>query len=153
MRISELLTPAGLACDLKVRGKKGALDTLASLLAAEVPGLSRAEILEGLTARERLGSTGLGLGVAIPHGRLHGIDRAHGAFLRIKGCVDFDAIDNQPVDLLFALIVPSESTDEHLMILAQLAEMFSEVDFIAHLRASTNPGETYQLLAAWEPRR
>jgi PTS system nitrogen regulatory IIA component len=153
MRVSEILSPSGLACDLKIRGKKGALETLAKLLAAEVPGLSSAEIFESLAARERLGSTGLGLGVAIPHGRLPGIDRAHAAFLHSMDSVDFGAIDDQPVDLFFGLIVPAESTDEHLMILAQLAEMFSEANFIAHLRATSNPGETYRLLTAWEPRR
>jgi len=153
MRISEILTLSRLACDVNVRSKKGVLEALAKLLTNDVANLSADAIFDSLIARERLGSTGLGGGIAIPHGRISGVDRAYGAFMRTREGVAFDAIDNKPVDLFFALVVPAESTDEHLGILAQLAEMFSDGSFVTRLRASLTPHDIYRLLTTWERRQ
>jgi PTS system nitrogen regulatory IIA component len=103
-------------------------------------------VSDRLLERERLGSTGLGRGVAIPHGRLEDCDRAIGAFLFLEKPVDFDAIDSQPVDLIFALLVPQECNDEHLMILAQLAEKFSNEAFVAELRNQASASEIHKML-------
>jgi nitrogen PTS system EIIA component len=97
-----------------------------------------------------LGSTGLGHGVAIPHGRMGGLEAPIGAFVSLESAIDFDALDRQPVDLLFALLVPQESTSEHLQLLAQLAQMFSDAGFSGQLRASRDGRELYQLLQHWD---
>jgi PTS system nitrogen regulatory IIA component len=152
MRIADILTRERVACNVKARSKKAVLEALANLIASQVPELTSAEVFSSLITRERLGSTGLEHGVAIPHGRIDHSDRAHSAFIYTEEGIDFDAVDNQPVDLFFALLVPSESTDEHLKILAQLAEMFSDDEFLAHLRNCRSPDELYQLLIAWTPR-
>jgi mannitol/fructose-specific phosphotransferase system IIA component (Ntr-type) len=105
------------------------------------------DIFDSLLNRERLGSTGLGTGVAIPHGRMTGIDAPVGAIITLKNGVDYDAVDHQPVDLLFALVVPEASTDEHLQILATLARMFSDRKLCENLRASQDAEQL--LRACW----
>lgn len=152
MRISDVLSGRAVACDVKARSKKGVLEALANLIAAEAPELTSVQVFHSLSSRERLGSTGVGRGVAIPHGRVDCGGRPLGAFLSTSGGVEFDAIDNQPVDLFFALLVPNDSTDEHLKMLAQLAEMFSDGDFVTSLRACKSPDRLYALLTAWAPR-
>ncbi len=112
--------------DASVTSKKRALELLSSLLADVEPELGECEIFNGLVARERLGSTGLGHGVAIPHGRFKHLDGAYGALIKLNEAVDFDAVDGEPVALVFALMVPEESTDEHLQLLSSLAEMFRD---------------------------
>lgn len=146
MQIAEILTPARIAGDVDVTSKKGVLELLANLIAEDTPELTQAEIFDSLCARERLGSTGLGHGVAIPHGRLKGSKLTLGAFVQLNEGVDYDAVDQQPVDLLFALLVPEESTDEHLQILARLAEMFSNNDLVGQLRRGGNSATLYDLL-------
>ena len=99
-----------------------------------------------LLSRERLGSTGLGSGIAIPHGRLPQGKKTLAAFIQLQEAVDYDASDKLPVDLLFALIVPEESTDEHLQILSTLAEKFSEQNMLQQLRSATSSDELFALL-------
>ena len=129
------------------------LEFRAGLLATSSPSLTEVEIFDSLLNRERLGSTGLGTGVAIPHGRIPGIDAPVGAIVTLNSGVDYDAIDRQPVDLLFALLVPEESTDEHLQILASLAQMFSDRKLSARLRECESAEQLLQLLDGWEPQR
>lgn len=148
MRISDILSADRVACRLDVSSKKGALEELAQMIASGAPALSSAEIFESLIARERLGSTGLGHGVAIPHGRLKNSDQTLGAFALLARAVDYDAIDQQPVDLLFALTVPQHSTDEHLEILARLAEMFSDAELVARLRGESTAAGLFKLLTS-----
>jgi PTS system nitrogen regulatory IIA component len=104
-------------------------------------------------SRERLGGTGIGHGVAIPHGRLKHGDRPRAAMIRLKQGVDFDAIDNEPVDLLFALVVPEQSTEEHLKILAMLAAMFQDAGFRQRLRQAGSAEEIMQIIRDWQSRQ
>lgn len=146
MQIAEILTPSRVAGNVDVSGKKGVLELLADLIADDCPDQTQVEIFDSLCARERLGSTGLGHGVAIPHGRLKGSKQTLGAFIQLNEGVDYDAVDQQPVDLLFALLVPEVSTDEHLQVLAKLAEMFSNVELVNQLRQGGSTMTLYDLL-------
>ena len=134
MDITNLITPERIVCDSEVASKKRVIEVLSELLATGQPDLVARPIFDSLIGRERLGSTGLGHGVALPHGRFNQSQRAVGAFVKLKKGVDFDAIDRQPVDLVFGLLVPDHYTDEHLKILAYLAEMFSDRAFCQQLR-------------------
>ena len=149
--LAELLSERRVACLSHVTSKKKVLENLSALLVADLPELSEAEVFDSLCDRERLGGTGLGHGVALPHGRLSGLDRAVCAFLRLRRGVDYDALDGQPVDLVCGLLVPEESTSEHLEILSALAEMFSDAEFCARLRAAADAAELYRLLTQWRP--
>ena len=146
MPISELLQPARIACLQDSSSKKRCLETLSTLLAGALTDFTDGEIFNSLIGRERLGSTGLGDGVALPHGRLRGLKEPIAALVTLKHSIDFDAIDRKPVDLLFALLVPEDSTDEHLQILAQLARMFSNADFCTRLRSCTNSEQCFELI-------
>lgn len=146
MQIAEILNPERIAVSNGITSKKGVLEELARLIALDTPDLTQTEVFDSLCARERLGSTGLGHGVAIPHGRLKGGKHTLGAFIQLNDGVDYDAVDQQPVDLLFALLVPEESTDEHLQILARLAEMFSDTDLVNKLRYARSSERLYELL-------
>ncbi len=117
------------------------------MIAARDPSLTVNAVFDCLLARERLGSTGLEEGVAIPHGRMRGITRAIGAFMRLNQGVDFDAQDRQPVDLVFGLLVPEDATDEHLQILSQLAEMLSDPSLREQLRTAESEQSIFDLLA------
>lgn len=154
MQISTLLEPDRIACLQDSSSKKRTLDLLSRLLADALPAYSEGELFDSLINRERLGSTGLGNGVALPHGRLAGLEAPLAAFVTLtNGGIDFDAVDNQPVDLLFALLVPEESTDEHLQILARLAAMFSDSDFCTSLRACTTPQQCLDQISRWDTRQ
>lgn len=114
--------------------KKRILEQAARLLAATAEDPSAEQIFERLLERERLGSTGLAGGVALPHARMPGIHESRGAFLRLAEAVDFDALDGQPVDLIFALLVPEDANEEHLKLLASLAAMFNDENLRNQLR-------------------
>jgi PTS system nitrogen regulatory IIA component len=145
MRIADLLTPERIVFEVNVSSKKRAMELLSKQLASATTGLNTADILNRLIARERLGSTGFGHGVAIPHSRMDNIENAIGAVLKLQQGIDFDAADQQPVDFLFALLVPEASTDEHLELLSQLAEMFSEETIRTQLRTAKNARELIQI--------
>ncbi len=151
MKIADLLNLDRIEPGSQAASKKRALEELSAMLARSVPELSQEQIFESLLGRERLGSTGLGHGVALPHGRVQGRDQAIGAFLRLEQGVDFDAIDNQPVDMLFALLVPEQFTDEHLNILAQLAEMFANSGLCDEIRKSRSGEQVLDLISHWTP--
>jgi len=125
--------------------KKRVLEQAAQLLAAHNEEPSAEQIFERLLERERLGSTGLAGGVALPHARMPGIQETRGAFLRLAEPVEFDALDGNPVDLVFALLVPEDATEEHLQLLAQLAAMFNEEELREQLRAA-EAGEALAIL-------
>jgi PTS system nitrogen regulatory IIA component len=146
MSIKNLLSADFIIHDLKVGSKKRVMDHISAIISDGVDNTDYDTIFSGLIERERLGSTGIGEGVAIPHCRLDDIEDAVGVFFKLSQAVDFDAIDKQPVDLIFALVVPSNSCDEHLNTLAQLAEMFSQEDNRNRLRKCTNAEELYQML-------
>ena len=153
MHIASLISPQRVACCERTTSKKRALERLSELLAQDVPSITTEEVFDSLIGRERLGSTGLGQGVAIPHGRMSGLQEPVGACIRLAGAIDFDALDRKPVDLLFALLVPEESTDEHLQLLAQLAQMFSDPAFTQQLRETGNSQDLYDLLQRWNADR
>ncbi len=147
MNVKDILTVDRIVCGRDVTSKKKALETTAALLGSAEATVPAHAIAGGLFARERLGSTGLGEGVALPHTRSSNVGRATGAFLKLDRPVDYDAPDGEPVDLLFGLMVPEESTEEHLQILARLAEMFSDPTLRSRLRRSVDPTEVLGILS------
>ncbi len=146
MAIVELLTPARVLCRSSARSKKVVLEELARLLVQGTTAASKEEVFNSLLARERLGSTGFGHGVAIPHGRVAGAYRPRGACLFTQAGVDFDALDNEPVDLYFALLVPTDNQREHLEILAQIAALLSDPDLVSGLRGCRSDEALFLLL-------
>ena len=147
MRIADLVTPERVRLEAGITSKKRALELLGTLLSSDAatrPELPANLVFEALSAREKLGSTGLGHGVAIPHGRMNEIDAPRVAVLRLQEGVEFEAIDHEPVDILIALIVPEEATSEHLELLAQLARGLSQPDNIAAIRRAADAPALHQ---------
>jgi len=150
MHISSLLSPSRIVCHQDSGSKKRSLELLSHLLSTALPAFSEGELFDSLIERERLGSTGLGHGVALPHGRINGLDAPIAALVTLQSGIDYDAIDHQPVDLLFALLVPEESTDEHLQILAHLAAMFSDTDLCVVLRNCSSSEQCLDQINHWD---
>ena len=146
MEISDILTRERILCNVDLSSKKAALETLAGLIADAGDGVTRQEVFNSLLSRERLGGTGLGNGIALPHGRLKNSLATTAAFIKLKQGVDYDSSDRRPVDLIFALLVPEQSTEEHLRVLARLAEMFDKPDFLARLRMQNSSETIFELL-------
>jgi PTS system nitrogen regulatory IIA component len=152
MQVAELLNLDRISCNTQSASKKRVLEQLSQLLAANQETLTQNQIFDSLISRERLGSTGLGHGVAIPHGRLKESDTTLAAFIKLQEGIDFDASDSQPVDLLFALLVPEEATDEHLQLLAQLARMFSDAELVQQLRTAPDARSLLAAIQEWQGR-
>jgi len=152
MQLTDFLTTDRIACNVDAQSKKRALEKLGELLSHDQNSISATDIFDCLLSRERLGGTGIGFGVAIPHGRLKDSNHTTAALIQLNHGIDFDAADNQPVDLLFALVVPDKATEEHLKILALLAAMFKEDDMRAHLREAESPEGVMQLIREWQSR-
>lgn len=146
--ISQLLPPSNVLLDLEAGSKKRVFEQ-AGLLFENNQGIAQSQVFESLFAREKLGSTGLGQGIAIPHGRIKGLREAIAAFVKMKTPIPFDAPDGKPVNLIFILLVPERATDLHLQILSELAQMFSDKSLRKSLLASIDAGETHQLLTGW----
>ena len=146
MKLSEILSPNCVRLDTDATSKKRVLESASELLADTDKSLSPRQVFDCLLAREKLGSTGLGHGVAIPHGRIPGLDKTIGVFLKVPKGVDFDAPDSEPVDLVFALLVPEESTEEHLQVLASLASYFDSEGARNALRDEDSPQKARELL-------
>ena len=147
--VGEVLGVGDVHLDLAASTKADLLEQIAGLLAGR-HGLSKAEVLESLTAREQLGSTGLGHGVAIPHARMYQCDTATGVFVRTKAAVPFDAPDGKPVSIFLALVVPKQATQRHLQLLATAAAMFSDKTFRDVLKASADRSAVRDLLLGWQ---
>jgi nitrogen PTS system EIIA component len=147
--LSALLTPSRVAVDVEVRDKKALFEHAATLLESGA-GLTRQQVVDSLMTRERMGSTGLGQGIAIPHGRVKGLREATGAFLRLRTAIAFDAPDERPVSLVFILLVPERATDVHLQILSKLAEMFGDRGLRAQLAAAPDALSAQRLIASWQ---
>jgi PTS system nitrogen regulatory IIA component len=150
MHLLDLLSPARVRTDAIVSGKKRLLERVAGLLAEGAGGEGERAIFDTLCGRERLGSTGLGHGVAIPHARSARALNPAGAFLRLHEPIDFGSPDGEPVDLVFALVVPEHFAQQHLLLLSELAEMFGDEVFRARLRAAPDAGALYTLLSDWQ---
>lgn len=142
----ELIDEARIGCGLEIASKKRLLETLAGLLARDHLRLHPETVFERLLERERLGSTGLGHGIALPHARTGEVTEVVGAFVRTVRGVDYDATDGEPVDLAFALLVPAAANDEHLRLLAHLASLFSNPEIREQLRAATSPAMLLHVL-------
>ena len=148
--IAKLLPPSNILLDLDVTSKKRLFEQ-AGLLFENNQGIARSTVFDSLFAREKLGSTGLGQGVAIPHGRIKGIKEAIGAFLRLKNPVPFDAPDGKAVGVVFVLLVPEQATERHLQILSELAQMFSDRDMREALNAAGDAAMMHKKITVWKP--
>ena len=148
--VGRLLSPSHVLVDLQASSKKRLFEQ-AGLLFENHDGIARSQVFDSLFARERLGSTGLGQGVAIPHGRIKGLKDALGALIRVAQPVPFDAPDGAPVTLAFILLVPEKATEKHLQILSELAQMFSDRSLREAMMAAKDAAELHQLVTAWQP--
>lgn len=148
--ISPLLKPADVLIDVDVASKKRLFEVAAQLF-QEDRKVSAQEVFDSLFSREKLGSTGLGYGIAIPHGRIKQLQDTACAFVRLKAPIDFDSPDSLPVDLVFILLAPAAATDVHLQILGELAAMFSDAEFRARLRKAPDAAALHRLITEWTP--
>lgn len=148
--ISPLLPASNIMLDLDVSSKKRVFEQV-GLLFENNHSIARSVVFDSLFAREKLGSTGLGQGIAIPHGRIKGLKDAIGAIVRMKQPIPFDAPDGQNVNLIFVLLVPDRATDLHLQILSELAQMFSDKPFRERLLSAQDAAQLHQLVAEWQP--
>lgn len=146
IRLENILTPERSLVDVPGGSKKRVLEQIAKVIAQDLPDLDSQIIFESFIAREKLGSTGFGNGIAIPHCRMAGCAAPLSAVLRLTAPVDFDAIDGAPVDLLFVLLVPEAATDEHLELLRQIASMLDREDVRERLRRASTGQELYQIV-------
>lgn len=146
--VAQILPPSNVVIDMDVSSKKRVFEQ-AGLLFENNHSIARAQVFDSLFAREKLGSTGLGQGVAIPHGRVKGLKNAVGALVRMKTPIPFDAPDGQGVSLIFLLMVPDRATDAHLQILSELAEMFSDKVFRDQLLAAATASDLHSLITGW----
>jgi nitrogen PTS system EIIA component len=142
----DLIDETRIRCGLDLTSKKRLLETLAQLLASAHPRLDEDTVFEHLLERERLGSTGLGHGIGLPHARTKDVSSVIGAFVQLHQGVDYDTSDGEPVDLAFALLVPDEANDEHLRLLAQLAGLFSDPEVRAQLRSAASVAALLHIL-------
>src|SRR5215510_12629808 len=145
MTLTDLVAPHAVVPALKVNSKKQAIQELAAR-AAELTGQGEREILEILQQREKLGSTGIGNGIAIPHGKLPKLERLFGLFARLDRPIDFEALDAQPVDLIFLLLAPEGAGADHLKALAQVARLLRDPDIAHKLRESRDAEALYAVL-------
>ncbi len=148
--IAKLLPPSNIVLDIDVTSKKRLFEQ-AGLLFENNQGVARSLVFDSLFARERLGSTGLGHGVAIPHGRIKGLKEAVGAFIRLAQPVPFDAPDGKPVTLVFVLLVPEQATERHLQVLSELAQMFGDRELRERLATDASAGSLHQHITEWQP--
>ncbi|MCW8836637.1 MAG: PTS IIA-like nitrogen regulatory protein PtsN [Rhodospirillales bacterium] len=145
MEITDLISPKAVVADLKATSKKQALQELATL-ASELTGLHERAIFDVLLERERLGTTGIGNGIAIPHGKLPQLERLYGVFARLSKPINFDSIDDQPVDLIFLLLAPESAGADHLKALARVSRLLRDKAACEKLRGSENPEALFALL-------
>jgi PTS system nitrogen regulatory IIA component len=146
MDIADLLTPGSVIANLRVASKKQTLQELARR-AVHITGLPERRVFDVLLERERLGSTGVGMGIAIPHGKLSELHRLHGIFARLERPVDFAAVDDRPVDLIFLLLAPEGAGADHLKALARVSRLLRNAAVCEKLRGTDNADALYALLA------
>ena len=147
-QIIKILPPDNIVADLEASSKKRVFEQ-AGLLFENNHGIARATVYDALFDREKLGSTGLGQGIAIPHGRIKGLKEAKGAFLRLAAAVPYEAPDSLPVNLMFVLLVPEAATEKHLQLLSELAQMFSDKAFREALVAAPDAAALHAQFAQW----
>jgi PTS system nitrogen regulatory IIA component len=147
---SQILPPANVVLDLDVSSKKRAFEQV-GLIFENNCRIARSIVSDNLFARERLGSTGLGHGVAVPHGRIKGLKAPLAAFVRLQAPIPFESPDGQPVNLLVFLLIPDHVTQQHLEILSEIAEMFSDAPFREVLATLSDPAAVHARLITWQP--
>ena len=152
MQLAKILPRNNVLLDVDASSKTQLFEQVASLLEDHCS-IARSVVLENLLAREALGSTGLGRGVAVPHGRIKGMKAAMAAFVRLKEPVAFDSPDDEPVKLMIVVLIPDNVTQQHLEILSEIAEMFSNETFRAMLATETDPNSVHAQIAEWKPGR
>ncbi|RUO30604.1 PTS IIA-like nitrogen-regulatory protein PtsN [Aliidiomarina sedimenti] len=145
MQLNEILSLDCTHCAVQDSSKKKLLETISGMVAPKLAGISRADVFDSLLQRERLGSTGIGLGIAIPHGRLEKAGKPVAVLVTMAHAVDFDAIDNQPVDIIFALLVPENEPEQHLRTLAEVAKRLNQKECCRALRKATTDQELYDI--------
>jgi PTS system nitrogen regulatory IIA component len=148
--VAQLLSPEDILLDLDVSTKKRVFEEVGRLLERR-HGVVQTQVVESLSAREKLGSTGLGQGVALPHARIKHLRQAVAAFVRLKLPIPFEAPDGKPVSEMLVLLVPEHATDQHLQLLAEVAQMFCDRGFREQLRTGVDPGGICHLFADWTP--
>ncbi|HEU4969040.1 PTS sugar transporter subunit IIA [Sphingomonas sp.] len=151
MDLTEFLDGNAIVADLPVANKKGLFQALGGI-AERTMGLTAKDVVDRLNERERLGTTGFGGGVAIPHGRIEGLDGIRAAFVRIEKPIDYGAIDDLPIDLAFMLLSPADAGADHLKALAQVSRRLRDRTFVANLRGAVTPDAIYALFAHTETR-
>lgn len=144
---SDLLSPGRTLADVKINSKKRLLEFISTTLAKKNKSLNSREIFESLCAREQLGSTALGNGVAIPHGRIGGTESVEALFLRLMKPLPYETNDGKPVDLIFALVLPTQCTNDHSKLLSSIATRFSDPELLENARKATDANEIWQLLS------
>lgn len=150
--LARILPKNNVVLDLEVSSKKRAFEQ-AGLLFENNSGIARSTVSENLFAREKMGSTGLGHGVAVPHGRIKGLKAPMAAFVRLATPIPFEAPDGKPVNLLIFLLIPDNVTQQHLEILSEIAEMFSDASFRKVLSEEADAAVVHQMISAWKPGR
>ena len=147
--ISKVMPPENVILDTDSTSKKRIFERI-GILFENTQRVARSQVFDSLFAREKLGSTGLGHGVAIPHGRIKGLRDAVATFVKTQTAIPFDAPDGQPVNLIFVLLVPERATDLHLQLLGELAQMFSDKTFREKLQSSNDAAVIHQLFVSWQ---
>lgn len=148
-QIAQLLPEENILLGIEATSKKRLFEQV-GLLFEERSQIARAVVFDSLFAREKLGSTGLGQGIAIPHGRIKGLQHALAAFVRPQQPIPFDAPDGRPVEQVFVLLVPEHATEEHLQLLSELAQMFSDKSFRDRIASTGAPTDLHQLFSSWD---
>ncbi len=149
MKLIDILSPTLIFTSISLSSKKKVLEQLAKKFESET-GIDEAEIFEALCERERLGSTGLGQGVAIPHGRIGGLDHATALLMILDTPIDFDSMDQSQVDVIFSLLVPEHYTNEHTELLAQVAELLNDPNFCHTIRHCKDSAQLFKTLSTHE---
>ncbi|PDH33034.1 MAG: PTS IIA-like nitrogen-regulatory protein PtsN [OM182 bacterium MED-G28] len=145
MQLKDFLTRDRCYCRIEGVSKKRLLENISKLLSKQFSNLDDNEIFNAIMAREQLGSTGLGNGIAVPHCRVPHCETIIGALITLENAIDFDAIDGKKVDLIFLLIVPEEKTDDHIKALGGLAELFNDPNFCSTIRQAQNSSDLYKV--------
>ena len=147
MRISEFLSPQAVIADMQARTKPEVLRELSTALVRAHPQLQEERLVEVLREREKLGSTGVGSGIAIPHGKLPGVTRITGVFARLEQPVEFEALDDEPVDIVFLLLAPEGAGADHLKALSRIARVLRDGETVRKIRGTKDAAAIYAFLA------
>lgn len=151
MQLADIISPERVVSNVQAKSKKRAFETISGVIASNADiSMGVNDIFDSLIARERLGTTAIGHGIAIPHGRVKESNETIGAFMQLSEGIDCDALDNQAVKLIFAVLVPEKTNEEHLQLLARLAQMFKNSDLREKLMAAPDNQTLYDLLVQWD---